>query len=181
MRKGEDAVWRAGVEGGGGTIVQIGNLTARRLRVTASNRIHLERRAASSGPAVLGTGRIPAHSTALARVLPSAPKKPLNQSTCTPKPSKQSHSQTNTHLSSECALHAELRSLTQRMCSKQHKSRLAHVQQTTQDGNQQTVSLFLMSLLFTLTFARPTFSRASFPNRLPYRAGGKGRTQAGQG
>ena len=42
--------------GRGGGRCTDGYLTARRLRVTASNKTHLERRAASSGPALLGTG-----------------------------------------------------------------------------------------------------------------------------
>ena len=42
-----------GVKGG---LITDGYLTARRLRVTASNKTHLERRAASKGPALLGTG-----------------------------------------------------------------------------------------------------------------------------
>lgn len=45
-----------GRRGGDGRGVTDGYLTARRLRVTASNKMHLERRAASSGPALLATG-----------------------------------------------------------------------------------------------------------------------------
>ena len=56
-------------------------LTARRFKVTASNRKHFDLRTASIGPALLGTAWIPAHRTALDSKLSSPPKKWFSQST----------------------------------------------------------------------------------------------------
>lgn len=58
------------------------NLTARRFKVTASSKMHLDLSTASIGAALLGTPWIPAHITALDSMLSWLPKNCCSQSTC---------------------------------------------------------------------------------------------------